>query len=341
MTEISIQGEAFYINKRPTYPGRIWNGLKIEGLLLNSRMVQAIFDDLNPATAVRWAYPDTGQWDPERNTREFIAAMPEWKRHGLLAVTINLQGGSPEGYSHGHPWYNSAFFCDGELRPDALRRLKAILDAADALGMVVILGLFYFGQDENLDDESAVIRALDGTVQWLLDQDYRHILLEVNNECDVAEYQHEILTPNRVHELVARVRGIQKDGRRLLAGTSFKGGSIPTGAVLRESDFVLIHGNGVSSPQDIRKMVQQVRAHAMYHPMPILFNEDDHFSFDQPDYNFKAALSQYASWGYFDFRYQGETLQDGYQCPPVDWGINSPRKRAFFEKLHEITGGQG
>jgi hypothetical protein len=39
MTEISIQGESFYINKRPTYPGRIWNGFKIEGLLLNSRKI--------------------------------------------------------------------------------------------------------------------------------------------------------------------------------------------------------------------------------------------------------------------------------------------------------------
>ena len=43
------------------------------------------------------------KWDPERNTREFVAALPEWKRHGILAFTINLQGGSPEGYSQGQP----------------------------------------------------------------------------------------------------------------------------------------------------------------------------------------------------------------------------------------------
>ena len=52
--------------------------------LLNSRMVQGIFDDRNPETVKNWAYPDTGKWDPERNTREFIAAMPDWRRHGLL-----------------------------------------------------------------------------------------------------------------------------------------------------------------------------------------------------------------------------------------------------------------
>src|SRR3954470_6022147 len=98
-TIVSIAGESFRINGEPTYKGRVWNGHKIEGLLLNSRMVQGIFDDANAETISRWAYPDTGKWDPERNTREFIAAMPEWKKHGMLSFTINFQGGSPEGYS--------------------------------------------------------------------------------------------------------------------------------------------------------------------------------------------------------------------------------------------------
>ncbi len=34
--------------------------------------------------------------------------------------------------------------------------------------------------------------------------------------------------------------------------------------------------------------------------MPILFNEDDHFDFDKDENNFAAAVSEYASWGYFD-----------------------------------------
>src|SRR5438093_4425416 len=88
-TEVSIRGDSFFINGRPTYEHRTWRGYRIEGLLLNSRMVQGIFDDLNPETRRRWAYPDTGLWDPERNTREFIGALPEWRRHGLLAFTIN------------------------------------------------------------------------------------------------------------------------------------------------------------------------------------------------------------------------------------------------------------
>ena len=35
-------------------------GNKIEGLLLNSRMVQGIFDDYNEETKKKWKYPDMG-----------------------------------------------------------------------------------------------------------------------------------------------------------------------------------------------------------------------------------------------------------------------------------------
>ena len=50
---------------------------------------------------------------PDRNTDEFIAAMPIWAKSGLLAFTLNLQGGSPQGYSKDQPWHNSAFKADG------------------------------------------------------------------------------------------------------------------------------------------------------------------------------------------------------------------------------------
>lgn len=338
-TFVSIEGEKFLLNGRPTYAGRTWEGVSIEGRLMNSRMVQATFDDLNPETRTKWAYADTGKWDADRNTREFIAAMPEWKRHGLLAFTLNLQGGSPEGYSRAQPWHNSAIADDGALRPDYLARLARVLDRADELGLVVILGLFYFGQDERLKDEAGVIRAVDATVDWLVERGDRHVLIEVNNECDVR-YDHAILKPERVHELITRVRerSAQK-GRRLLAGTSYGGNRIPRENVVRASDFILIHGNGVSDPARITEMVRQTRAVPGYRPMPIVFNEDDHFDFDKPANNFIAAVRAGASWGYFDFRMKDEQFPDGYQSVPVDWGINSPRKKAFFAKLKEITGG--
>jgi hypothetical protein len=336
-TAVSISGQAFHINGRPTYAGRTWQGHKIEGLLLNSRMVQGIFDDLNTETKHLWAYPDTAVWDPERNTREFIAAMPEWRSHGLLAFTIDLQGGSPQGYSRDQPWHNSAINADGSLRNDYLDRLSRILDSADRLGMVAILGIFYFGQDQRLTDEAAVKRAVDNTVDWVQSRGYTNVLIEVNNECNVR-YDHEILQPARVHELIDQVKARTNDGRRLLVGTSYGGNKVPLENVVRSSDFLLIHGNGVKDPERIAQMVRECREVPGYRPMPILFNEDDHFDFDQPTNNFTAALSEYASWGYFDYRMQGEAFDDGYQSVPVNWSISSPRKKAFFTKLKEITG---
>jgi hypothetical protein len=337
-TSVSIADEDFRINGQPTYAGRSWNGHRVEGLLLNSRMVQAVFDDLNPETAQRWAYADTGKWDAERNVREFIAALPEWKAHGLLAVTVNFQGGSPEGYSTTQPWITGAFDEEGTLRPAFADRMRRVLDAADAQGMVVIVGYFYFGQDQNLRDEAAVIRATDEATRWLLDGGWRNVLVEVNNETNVKAYDHEILRPARIHELIERVRETKRDGRRLLAGTSYGGGAIPKENVVRASDFLLLHGNGVKDPKRIAEMVKQTRAVAGYRPMPIVFNEDDHENFDRPENNFAAAIAAHASWGWFDYRRKGEALAEGYQSPPVDWSISSARKRAFFGCLSEITG---
>ncbi len=333
-TEISIQGDRFLINGKPTYPGRTYKGHRIEGLLMNSRMVQGIFDDRNPETVKKWAYPDTGKWDPERNVREFLAAMPEWRRHGLLSFTVNLQGGSPEGYSSQQPWDTSGIGEEGNLLPDFMKRLERILDRADELGMVAIVGYFYFGQDQRVKDEAAVKRAVENATQWIVDHGYRNVLVEVNNECNVRAYDHDILKPARIHELIELVRS--KSGKRLLVGTSYGGNAVPLSNVVKSSDFLLMHGNGVKDPNRIAEMVRQARVVHGYRPMPILFNEDDHFDFDKPSNNMMAAISEYASWGYFD---PGKSdYVDGYQCPPVNWGLNTERKKAFFTLLKEVTG---
>jgi hypothetical protein len=336
-TVVSIQGEDFHLNGQPTYAGRDWRGHRVEGLLMNSRMVQGVFDDQNPETVKNWAYPDTKIWDAERNTREFIAAMAEWRAHGLLAFTLNLQGGSPFGYSKDQPWHNSAINDDGSLRDDYLARAAKIITKADELGMVVILGVFYFGQDQRLKDEQAVIAAVEAATRWVLAHRWQNVLLEVNNEANV-KYDHDLLKPGRVHELIQRVKGIQVDGRRLLAGTSFGGGTVPTPKVIEHSDFLLIHGNGVKGPDAMRKFIAKVKTARGDRRIPIVVNEDDHFDFDQPDNNFTAAVKEHVSWGYFDFRMKGEAFDDGYQSVPVNWGISSARKRGFFDLLKRITG---
>lgn len=347
-TTVSIKGEDFYINKVITLKGKTYNGMRLEGLLPNARMVQGIFDDYNPDTRHHWVYPDTKQWDPDRNTTEFIAAMPVWRLHGLLAFTLNLQGGSPFGYSSGsrQQWINSAFKEDGSLDEKYMSRLKTILDHADQLGMVVILGYFYFGQDQNLKDEAAVVNAVRNATNWILDHGYLNVIIEINNECDINDlagrsavdpYDHAILDYRRVHELIKLGKSIKRGGRRLLVSTSFKGGAVPSDNVLEVADFVLIHGNGVHHAEGITSLIHRVREMKSYRKSPIVINEDDHFDFDKPENNFIAATREHVSWGYFDYRMKDEKFEDGYQSLPVDWSLDSERKKAFFEFLHEMT----
>jgi hypothetical protein len=341
-TRLSVVGEDLHINGLPTYAGRTYRGWRIEGLLLNARMVQATFDDLNPATRSLWSYPDGRPFDAERNTDDFIAQLPEWRAAGLLAVTLNLQGGSPQGYSREQPWVNSAFTPDGELRPDFMARFERVLDALDEQGMVAILGLFYFGQDEHLRDEAAVCRGVDAITDWLLAGRYTNVLVEIANECDIGSmsgasaYEHPILTAARAEELILRVR--ERSEGRLLVSTSFRGGAVPTSNVAAVADVLLIHGNGVHTPDGLRELIDATRRVPGYHGQPVIVNEDDHFDFDQPDNNFVAALSKRASWGLFDYRKRDEGFEAGYQSVPTDWRTGSPRKRDFFTLLREVTG---
>ena len=342
-TVVSIQGREFLINGRPTYEGRSFDGARVQGLLFNSRMVQGIFDDRNAETRSRWNYPD-GPWDPERNTREFIDAMPLWKAKGLLAFTINLQGGSPEGYSRSQPWINSSFDADGGLRPDYASRLERILDRADQLGIVAIVGFFYQAQERRMNDEPAVRRAADAATDWLASRGYTHVLVEVANEADNAGFKYDVVKPaggavQLIERLKERSKGkVASPAGRLLVSTSLNGATVPADSLVNVVDFVLLHGNGVRDPARITQMVDETRKRPSYRGQPILFNEDDHFEFDKPQNNMLAALRAYSSWGYFDYRLTGERFDDGYQSVPVNWTISSPRKREFFSLLSKVTG---
>jgi len=392
-TQLSIRGDAFYINGRPTYAGRMYNGKKVEGLLMNTRMVQGIFDDLNPETASRWVYSDTGKWDPDRNTTEFLAAMPEWKRHGVLAFTINLQGGSPGGgpgrgrgaqpaaapptppqappQAAGTPaaplpagdpnappgrgrgrgpagpmLENSAFDPDGNLRPAYMARLERILDRADELGMVAIVGYFYFGQDQRLKDEAAITRGVLGATNWILDHGYRNVLVEINNECNLG-YDHDILKPPRLPELFELVRQQKRGDHVLMVSASFGGtdssmtgrehpDTPATASVVKNADYLLVHGNGPNDPDLIRRCIAGNRALSGNRRIPVLINEDPNFHFTEENNHLLASVGEYVSWGYYE---QGQNnYQDGYQSPPVNWGINTENKKQFFELVKKVTG---
>jgi hypothetical protein len=123
-----------------------------------------------------------------------------------------------------------------------------------------------------------------------------------------------------------------------LVTTSLNGGTVPSDSLVKAVDFVLLHGNLVNRPSRITQMVEETRALPSYRDQPVVFNEDDHFDFQQPENNLLAALRAYASWGYFDHRMAGEKFDEGYQSVPVNWAISSQRKRGFFDLLATVTG---
>src|SRR4051794_26515036 len=78
-TEVSIRDGRWHINGRVTYPGA-----KAEGLLMNVRMVNAVFEDARRP-----------EFDPDANTDRFIKQIPGYVGHGIRAFTLCLQGWMP------------------------------------------------------------------------------------------------------------------------------------------------------------------------------------------------------------------------------------------------------
>ncbi|MCL5271683.1 MAG: hypothetical protein M1457_14270 [bacterium] len=219
-TEVAIDGTKFLINGRPTYAGRQWRGRGVEGLLFNSRMIQAIFDDECPQTRPLWNYPDTGAWDPDRNTDEFCAALPTYRGHGLLAVTVGMQGGGAifrrEVYDN---YLNSAFRPDGSFKQPYLNRLRRVLTAADRAGMVVIVNYFYWKQVARIPKDSVLCGITERMTDWLLQTGYRNILVDVVNEASPG-WGRPALAPDRAHVLLDTARSLTCEGRRLPVAVS-------------------------------------------------------------------------------------------------------------------------
>ncbi len=361
-TVVGISGTDFTLNGMPTYPGRTFEGCRIEGLLFNVRAVQATFDDANPDTRQHWVYPDTGRWDPARNVEEFCAALPSWRDHGVLAFTINVQGGgpryTPEVYSR---FDNSGFTQAGELKPAYADRIARVLARADQLGMVVIVGMFYVAHVRKLWDEAAVWRAARETMAFLEGRGRRNVLIEVANETELVYGRgggYDIFRPERAHAMIEELRAAHPGFRystSQLGLNAETGAGLPPASLLRAADFVLIHGNG-TRPAGLEAGIKAIRAMPEYqaHPKPIVVNEDS-----TAVGNLDAAWRNGASWGYYDqgfgSAYGGDLWVDfrarpretdhaslsGFQTPPINWTINTDRKRAFFRRVAEVTGYPG
>jgi CubicO group peptidase (beta-lactamase class C family) len=247
-TRVGIVGGRWHLNGKVTYPGA-----RAEGLLMNVRMVNAVFEDRNR--------PD---FDPEANTDRFLARVPDYAEHGARAFTVCLQGGMP-GYEGA---LNSAFDPDGSLRPAYLKRVRRVIEACDRQGVVVILGCYYQRQDQVLRDEEAVKAGLVNAVRWVKDSGFTNVVLEVANEFPHPGFDHRVLrTAEGQAELLRLAR---KTAPGLLVSTSGIGDGRLPDAVAEASDFLLIHFNGVP----LKAIPERIRALQKF-GKPVVCNEDD------------------------------------------------------------------
>jgi hypothetical protein len=323
-TAVSIEGEMFLIDGEPTYSGL---APEAKGKLMNVRMVNATFDDENPATR-----PEG--FDPEANTTRFIESMDEYKAKGILAFTLNLQGGFP-GYEGA---VNSAFAADGGLKPKYMARVARAIEAADARGMAIILGLFYQRQDQVLSDEEAVRAGTRRAIEWIKERGYRNVTIEIANEYRHGGFDHEILRSEAGEiELMNLVRSVHP---KLPVSTSDLGNARLHSSLCEAADFILLHGNG-TEPDDYAERIEAVKGYGK----PVVFNEDWCFSDDprgvgDAPVKARAAFENGASWGIMNQkRNQQWPFVFGIGRP--DEGQNAKEDFAAYETIGELVGMPG
>ncbi len=320
-TAATIEADRFFLNGQPTYLGR---SPKAMGRLMNARMVNSTFDDENPATRPEGL-------NPEANTTRFIDSMDPYKAKGILAFTLNLQGGYP-GYEGA---INSAFERDGSLKPAYLRRVARVIEAADAKGLVVILGLFYQRQDQILADEDAVRAATRNTATWIAQQGYTNVLVEIANEYRHDGFDHAVLrTEAGEAELMDLVRSAHP---KLRGSTSGVGDARLHPTLCEAADFILLHGNG-TEPEDYP---ERIRAVAKY-GKPIVFNEDWCFSDDSRGVadapaKARAAFENGASWGIMNQK-RNQQWPFVFGIGKPDEGPNAVEDLTAYETIRSLVG---
>lgn len=112
--------------------------------------------------------------------------------------------------------------------------------------------------------------------------------------------------------------------------------STPNDEMIEVSDIIILHGNN-QTPQGVVNMINTVRGNDKYKekPKPIIFNEDPNTDFDSKSNNMHSVITHHASWGYYD---QGKNdYLNGYQSPPVNWGVSTDKKKSFFEQVRNYT----
>ena len=254
-------------------------GTPAEGRLLNVRMVNCTFDDQNPDSRPHG-------FNPDRNTEEFIAALPQYTACGVNAFSLGLQGGHP-GYKGSR---HSTFLPDGSLDPIPLARIRRVIEACRPLGAAVILGCFHQLHDQILTDEAAVRHAVAYIARWITDQGFDHVMLEIANEGGHPGFHHPCLkSPSGIASLIQLAKATAP--QLLVSSSSLGHGSLPD-ETATAADFLLLHFN--DTPEDA---IPARLKSAQRHGKAIVVSEDDKTG-KAGARALHSCLDHGASWGF-------------------------------------------
>jgi hypothetical protein len=284
-TRVKIVQNAWQLNGKPSY-----SGTRAEGLLLNARMVNAVFEDRNPATCPKG-------FDPDKNAEAFIARIPDYVGQGVRAFTISLQGGDP-GYRDG---LTSAFEASGSLREDYLKRVARVIEACDRAGAVVILSCFQPDQDQVLKDDGAVQRAVRETAGWIRDRGYGNVVLEIASDFIHKGYDRKSI--GDASGMAGLIRTAKEAMPDLLVSASGGGGGRLDHQVATAGDFLLLHFDNVPVDEILERVATADKV-----SKPIVCNQDKRTGGEGAQ-ALQAAVNALCSWGYFNPKNQRYPFQ--------------------------------
>lgn len=260
-TKVTIVGDKWFIN------GKVLNeGSPAEGLLMNVRMVNAVFEDRGGELSKY-----INDFDPRKNTDHFISVIPEYVGNGINCFVISLQGGAP-GYEGA---VNSAFEPDGTLRPEYMKRVADVINVCSNNSCIVILSCFYQRQNTHfsaLNGKEAIKNALKNTVVWIKKNHFRNVLLEVSNEYRHGGYKKwkdgDWLSGEEGQvELIKLAKSLYP---MLLVSTSGMGDGQTSTSLTNVVDYITIHFNNTS----LENYEEKIKANKKY-GKPVVCNEDD------------------------------------------------------------------
>jgi hypothetical protein len=309
---------SFYLREgkgpwRKTYSGSQFRP-EAAGRIMNLRIAQGLFHD-------EWLTEFS--FDPEKNTERLIQALDAYKEHGILAISVSLQGGNA-GYNAEFPGIKrempakpgpgkgalvSAFRPDGSLKDTWMKRLLRLARALDSRGMVLNLIYFYQRQDELFSDTQAIDRAARNATDWLMDNNCRNVIIEIANEHDVKNYDHGFYIHQQIGHLIDLVRGrfqAKKAAFALPISASTGGRMAVYDGVRDHADLVIIHGNN-RTPKEKGARVRELAADPKM-PGPIYMNEDDNGRDTTPQNlanelaSCDSVFAAGGSWGYMPWR---------------------------------------